>query len=70
MKKVQFIIISTILTFGLIVSGALISNALDKVNKSENQITVKGVAERRIKADRAVVRVILTAKNKNLEDAK
>jgi len=43
---------------------------LDKVNKSENQITVKGVAERRIKADRAVVRVILTAKNKNLEDAK
>ncbi|MDO5089215.1 MAG: SIMPL domain-containing protein [Leptotrichiaceae bacterium] len=69
MKKVQFIIISTILTFGLIVSGALISNALDKINKSENKITVKGVAERRIKADRAIVNVILSAKNKDIEEA-
>ena len=70
MKKVQFIIISTILTFGLIVSGALISNALDKVNKSENKITVKGVAEKRIKADRAVINIILTSKNKDVEEAK
>ncbi|RRD40943.1 DUF541 domain-containing protein [Leptotrichia sp. OH3620_COT-345] len=70
MKKVQFIIISTILAFGLIVSGALISNALDKINKSENRITVKGVAERRIKADRAIVNVILSAKNKDIEEAK
>ena len=60
MKKVQFIIISTILTFGLIVSGALISNALDKVNKSENKITLKGVAEKRIKDERAVINIILT----------
>lgn len=55
MKKIQFIIIPTILSFGLIISSALISNAMNKANKDENRITVKGVAERRIKADKALI---------------
>ena len=33
MKKVQFIIISTILSFGLIISAAIVSNAMDKACK-------------------------------------
>lgn len=68
MKKVQFIIISTILSFGLIISAAIVSNAMDKANKSENKITVKGVAEKRIKADKAVVNVVLSGENVVLDD--
>lgn len=64
MKKVQFILISSILALGLIISSAFLSIAVDRASKSENEITVKGVAEKRIKADRAVMNVILTAKNK------
>ena len=70
MKKVQYIIISTILSFGLIISSALISNAVDKANKDENRITVKGVAERRIKADKALINIVISGKDANLEEMK
>lgn len=70
MKKVQFIIISTILSFGLIVSAALLSNAIHNANRSENKITVKGVAEKRIKADKALINIVLSTSNTNLEEAK
>ena len=70
MKKIQFIIIPTILSFGLIISSALISNALDKVNKNENRITVKGVAERRIKADKALINIVISKKSENLDELK
>ena len=70
MKKVQFIIISTILSFGLIVSAALISNAIDKTNKLDNRITVKGVAEKRIKSDKALIKIIISNKNENLDNLK
>ena len=70
MKKIQFIIIPTILAFGLIISSALISNAIDKVNKDENRITVKGVAERRIKADKALINIVISKKSENLDELK
>lgn len=70
MKKIQFIIIPTILSFGLIISSALISNAVDKANKDENRITVKGVAERRIKADKAHINIIISKKSENLDELK
>ena len=70
MKKIQFIIIPTILSFGLIISSALISNAIDKVNKDENRITVKGVAERRIKADKALINIVISKKSENLDELK
>lgn len=70
MKKIQFIIIPTILSFGLIISAALISNAMNKVNKDENRITVKGVAERRIKADKALINIVISDKNENLDELK
>ena len=70
MKKVQFIIISTILSFGLIVSAALISNAIDKTNKLDNRITVKGVAEKRIKSDKALIKIIISDKDENLDNLK
>ena len=70
MKKIQFIIIPTILSFGLIISAALISNAMNKANKDENRITVKGVAERRIKVDKALINIVISDKNENLDELK
>ena len=70
MKKIQFIIIPTILSFGLIISSALISNAIDKANKNENRITVKGVAERRIKADKALINIVISKKSESLDELK
>ena len=70
MKKIQFIIIPTILSFGLIISAALISNAMNKANKDENRITVKGVAELRIKADKALINIVISDKNENLDELK
>ena len=70
MKKVQFIIISVILSFGLIISSALLSNAIDKSNKSEKDISVKGVAEKRIKADRGIVSIVYSVKNNILEEGR
>ena len=70
MKKIQFIIIPTILSFGLIISSALVSNAMNKANKDENRITVKGVAERRIKADKALINIVISEKSENIDELK
>jgi len=70
LKKIQFILIPTILSFGLIISSALISNAMDKANKDENRITVKGVAERRIKVDKALINIVISKKSENLDELK
>ena len=70
MEKIQFIIIPTILSFGLIISSALISNAMNKANKDENRITVKGVAERRIKADKALINIVISEKSENIDELK
>ena len=69
MKKVQYIITATILSFGLIISAALISNAMHNSDKSQSRITVKGVAEKRVKADKAIINVIFSTSNTKLEDA-
>ena len=69
MKKVQFIITATILSFGLIISAALISNAIYNSDRSQSRITVKGVAEKRVKADKAIINVVFSTSNTKLEDA-
>ena len=69
MKKVQFIITATILSFGLIISAALISNAIYNSDRSQSRITVKGVAEKRVKADKAIINIIFLTSNTKLEDA-
>lgn len=58
------------MSFGLIISAALISNAMNKANKDENRITVKGVAERRIKVDKALINIVISDKNENLDELK
>ena len=58
------------MSFGLIISAALISNAMNKANKDENRITVKGVAERRIKADKALINIVISEKSENIDELK
>ena len=65
----QFIITATILSFGLIISAALISNAIYNSDRSQSRITVKGVAEKRVKADKAIINIIFSTSNTKLEDA-
>ena len=43
---------------------------MNKANKDENRITVKGVAERRIKADKALINIVISDKNENLNELK
>ena len=44
MKKMYDIVISIILALGLIISVAIFSNAIDKINKKRNVVIVKGTA--------------------------
>ena len=69
MKKIQFLVIAAILSFGLIISSAILSNMVEKVNKREDSISVKGVAERRVKANKGVLIMTLIRSNKTAEDA-
>lgn len=43
---------------------------MNRANKDENRITVKGVAERRIKADKALINIVISKKSDNLEELK
>ncbi len=65
MKKIQFLVIATILSFGLIISSALISNMVDKVNKRQDTITIKGVSEQVINADRTILNINIYTSNKD-----
>ena len=69
MKKIQFLVIAAILSFGLIISSAILSNMVEKVNKREDSISVKGVAERKVKANKGVLILTLMRSNKIAEDA-
>ena len=50
MKKIQFLVIAAILSFGLIISSAILSNMVEKVNKREDSISIKGVADKKVKS--------------------
>ena len=43
---------------------------MNRANKDENRITVKGVAERRIKADKALITIVISDKSENIDELK
>ena len=43
---------------------------MNKANKDENRITVKGVSERRIKADKALINIVISEKSENIDELK
>ena len=55
MKKIQFLVIAAILSFGLIISSAILSNMVEKVNKREDSISIKGVADKKVKSNKGVL---------------
>mgnify|MGYP006988173210 CR=1 FL=1 len=46
MKKIQFLVIAAILSFGLIISSAILSNMVEKVNKRERRYEKRRKRER------------------------
>jgi len=43
---------------------------MNRANKDENRITVKGVSERRIKADKALINIVISEKSENIDELK
>ncbi len=54
MKHITNIIIAIILAFGLIATGQFIKDGLIAINSADRYVTVKGLAERDVKADLAI----------------
>lgn len=69
MKKIQNIVVASILSFGLIISAALITNAMYNNSKLYDEITVKGVAEKVISADTGIISVNYFVTDVSYEDA-
>ena len=48
MKRVQFVLVAVILSLGLIISSAIVSNTIEKIKKKDDVVTVKGVADKKV----------------------
>ena len=69
MKKIQFLVIAAILSFGLIISSAILSNMVEKVNKREDSISIKGVADKKVKSNKGVLIMTLMQTDKSADIA-
>lgn len=47
MKRVQFVLVAVILSLGLIISSAIVSNTIESLKKKDDVVTVKGVADKK-----------------------
>lgn len=54
MKYITYILVALIMSFGLIGAGTFIRDGLVKIQSADRYVTVKGLAERDVKADLAV----------------
>ena len=68
MRKVQFVLVALILSLGLIISSAIVSNTIESLKKKDDIVSVKGVAEKKIKSDKGtmVIEVIKNDKDVNV----
>lgn len=69
MRKVQFVLVAVILSLGIIISSAIVSNTIESLKKKDDIISVKGVAEKKIKSDKGILRISVKANNKDVNDA-
>ena len=69
MKKIQFLVIAAILSFELIISSAILSNMIEKVNKRENSISIKKVADKKVKSNKGVLIMTLMQTDKSADIA-
>jgi hypothetical protein len=54
MRYISYILISLILSFGMIAAGSFIKDGLIQIKTADRYVTVKGLAERDVKSDLAV----------------
>ncbi|MFN7662363.1 MAG: SIMPL domain-containing protein [Alphaproteobacteria bacterium] len=69
MKNVQGILIALIGAFGLVISGHLISRSLQRFGGNNNQVTVRGIGERDVKANYGSWQIEFLVRESNLEKA-
>jgi hypothetical protein len=69
MKHITIIIVAVILAFGIIGAGTFIRDGLIEIQSADRYVTVKGLAERDVKADMAVWSLQFKVAGDNLQAA-
>lgn len=69
MKRVQFVLVAVILSLGLIISSAIVSNTIESLKRKDDIVIVKGVAERKIKSDKAILSITVKSSDREVNTA-
>ena len=69
MRKVQFVLVAVILSLGVIISSAIVSNTIESLKKKDDVISVKGVAEKKVKSDQGMLMITVKANDKDINTA-
>ncbi len=69
MRKVQFVLVAVILSLGVIISSAIVSNTIESLKKKDDVISVKGVAEKKIKSDKGILSITVKSNDRDVNNA-
>ena len=69
MKRVQFVLVAVILSLGLIISSAIVSNTIESLKKKDDVVTVKGVADKKVKSDKGILAIVVKSSDKDINTA-
>jgi hypothetical protein len=69
MKRVQFVLVAVILSLGLIISSAIVSNTIESLKKKDDVVTVKGVADKKVKSDKGILSIVVNSDEKDIDRA-
>ena len=69
MRKVQFVLVAVILSLGVIISSAIVSNTIESLKKKDDIVSVKGVAEKKVKSDQGMLMITVKANDKDINTA-
>lgn len=68
-SKIGMIMLGLTLAFGMVTSTLIATRSAENIAQKSQRITVKGLAEKNVKADLAVWRPIVNVRGSNLQDA-
>ena len=69
MRKVQFVLVAVILSLGVIISSAIVSNTIESLKKKDDIVSVKGVAEKKVKSDQGMLMITVKSNDKDINTA-
>ena len=69
MRRVQFVLVAVILSLGVIISSAIVSNTIESLKKKDDIVSVKGVAEKKVKSDKGILTITVKANDKDINTA-